>query len=205
MSSYINELVAPRTMTDAEVAKLLATTGEHRDGFRDHCIFSLALGTALREHEILALDVGAVFSAEGTPKRRVRLTTFKRSNDDPAMQEVFLPDALRGKLAKLWKCKKADGHRMADDAPLFVSRQGNRLGASTLRWLFATWQERAGFERRFNFHQLRHTACTNVYRASGNDIRVVQRVARHRSIRSTQIYTHPSDQDVLRAVCAVPC
>ena len=28
---------------------LLKTTGEHREGFRDHVIFSLALGTGLRE------------------------------------------------------------------------------------------------------------------------------------------------------------
>lgn len=202
---YVTDTTAPRTMTDAEVAKLLAVTGEHRDGFRDHCIYAIALGTALREHEILALNVGDVFSAEGTPKRRVRLTTFKRSNDDPAMQEAFLPETLRSKLARLYQNKRRDGESVAHDAPLFVSREGNRLSARVVRWGFTRWQERAGFERIFTFHQLRHTACTNVYAASGHDIRVVQRVARHLSVRSTQIYTHPSDQDVLKAVSAVRC
>jgi site-specific recombinase XerD len=50
----------------------------------------------------------------------------------------------------------------------------------------------------FTFHRLRHTNCTNAYRASGNDIRVAQR-----SVRSTKIYTHPSDRGVLRAVNAI--
>ena len=205
MSSYVTDTVAPRTMTEAEVAKLLAVTGEHRAGFRDHCIYAIALGTALRLNEILALNVGAVFSAEGTPKRRVRLTTFKRSNDDPAMQEVFLPEALRGKLARLWKNKQRDGESLADDAPVFVSREGGRLSKRVVQWGFARWQERARFERTFTFHQLRHTSVSAVYKASGNDIRVAQRVARHRSIRSTQIYTHPSDQSVLMAVNAIRC
>lgn len=202
---YVAETVAPRTMTEAEVAKLLAVTGEHRDGFRDHCIYALALGTALREHEILALNVGDVFSANGAPKRRIPLSVFKRSNDHPDQQEVFLNERLRGKLERLWKNKKRDGESLAADAPIFVSREGNRLSQRVVRWGFKKWQERAGFDRHFTFHQLRHTACTNAYRASGHDIRVVQRMARHASIRSTQIYTHPSDQDLLRAVSSIPC
>ncbi len=35
---------------------LLKVTGQHVDGFRDHVIFSVAMGTGLREHELLALD-----------------------------------------------------------------------------------------------------------------------------------------------------
>jgi hypothetical protein len=37
----------PRTLTELEQATLLNVTAEHRDGFRDHCIFALALGTGL--------------------------------------------------------------------------------------------------------------------------------------------------------------
>jgi hypothetical protein len=40
----------PRTLTDLEQKLIMKTTGEHRDGYRDHCIISLALGTGLREH-----------------------------------------------------------------------------------------------------------------------------------------------------------
>lgn len=205
MAGYTDDLKAPRTMTDAEVQKLLAVTGEHRDGFRDHCLFALALATGLRETELLALDVGDVFSEAGTPKRRVQLRVFKRSNDDAAAQEVFLSEQIRAKLARLWKNKARDGESVAADAPLFVSREGNRLSARTARHTFAVWQERAGFERRFTFHQLRHTAGTNIYRASGHDIRLTQRALRHRSVRSTQIYTHASDEALLRAVNALPC
>jgi len=199
-----NIALPPRTLTEGEQRALLKTTGEHARGFRDHVIFSVALGTALREHEILALNVGDVFGPDGNSRRRVQLSVFKRSNDDDAMQEVVLPDNLRAKLDKFRGWKKRRGESLEAEAPLFVSRNGNRLSSRQLRHLFHQWQERAGFERRLSFHAVRHTALTAVYRKS-RDIRLTQRVARHKSISSTIRYAGPSDEDVLRAVRDLPC
>ncbi|MFZ5787451.1 MAG: site-specific integrase [Acidobacteriota bacterium] len=202
--SYVESTHAPRTLTDAEQAQLLKVTGEHARGFRDHVILSFALGTALREAELLALDVGDVFDADGKARRRVQLRVFKRSNDDESMQEVVLPDPLRVKLEKLWRWKKQRGEGLEPDAPLFVSRRGLRLSSRQLRNLFHVWQERAGFEREMSFHSTRHSSLTNVYRRT-RDIRLTQRVARHKSITSTIRYAGPSDEDVLRAVRDLPC
>ena len=56
MSRYIDHIpTPPPTLTDEEQRRLLQVTGEHRAGFRDHMIVSLALGTGLRMHEIAAL------------------------------------------------------------------------------------------------------------------------------------------------------
>ncbi|HXG45258.1 MAG TPA: hypothetical protein VNJ71_10930 [Gemmatimonadales bacterium] len=90
----------PRTLTELEQGTLLKVTGEHRDGFRDHVIFAVALGTGLREHEIAALDVGDVLHQDGRLKRRIALRTFKRSSTEPATQEVCIPDSLFYKLGK---------------------------------------------------------------------------------------------------------
>ena len=63
----------------------------------------------------------------------------------------------------------------------------------------------AGFERHFHFHVLRHAACGNMYRASGRDIRLTQRFARHKSVVTTAMYTHPSDEELLGAVQSLLC
>ena len=194
----------PKTLTELEQRLLLKASGEHRDGFRDHVIFSIALGTGLREHEILALDVGDVFDTDGKARRRLTLRVFKRSSDGADLQEVVLPDGVRAKLDKLRRWKKGNGEDLGADAPVFVSRKGNRLSARQLRHAFKVWQERAGFERSFNFHALRHTACSNLYRRT-RDIRLTQRFARHKSILTTSIYAHPSDEDLVRAVLDLPC
>ena len=66
MTAYADAIAKPpRTLTELEQKLLLKTTGEHRDGYRDHVIISLALGTGLREHELLALDRGDVFDDDG--------------------------------------------------------------------------------------------------------------------------------------------
>jgi integrase/recombinase XerC len=194
----------PRTLTEIEQRVLLKVTGQHRHGFRDHVIFSVALGTGLREHEILALDIGDVYDAAGHSRRRVQLRVFKRSNDDPTLHEVILPDGVRAKLDRFYRWKKRHGQSMAADAPLFMSRVGKRLSTRQVRHTFHVWQERAGFERRLNFHALRHTACSNLYRRT-RDIRLTQRFARHKSILTTSIYAHPSDDDLLRSVRDLPC
>jgi site-specific recombinase XerC len=89
------------------------------------------------------------------------------------------------------------------DAPVFVSRLGQRLSLRQVRHGFRVWQERAGFERRVTFHMLRHTACSNLY-AQTKDVRLTQRFARHRSLVTTMVSTHPSDDDVACAVESLP-
>ena len=205
MAAYADAIIkAPKTLTALEQARLLKVTGERRAGFRDHIIFSLALGTGLREHEILALDVGDVFGGTGKARRRISLRVFKQCTDNPAIQEVIVPGALRIKLEKFYGWKRQHGQGLDPEAPLFISRNGNRLSARQARDLFRIWQERAGFERRLSFHSLRHSACTNLYRRT-RDIRITQRFARHKSILSTAIYTHPSDEEMSRSVEDLPC
>ena len=126
--SYADQIaLPPRTLTEGEQRAILKVTGEHARGFRDHVLFSVALGTGLREHEILALNVGDVFGPDDKPRRRVQLRVFKRSNDQTSSQEVVLPDNLRAKLDKLRAWKKLRGESLEPEAPLFVSRNGNRL------------------------------------------------------------------------------
>jgi integrase len=194
----------PRTLTEVEQALLLKTTGERRDAFRDHVIVAVALGTGLREHEIAALDVGDVVHGDGRVRRRITLRVFKRASNEPAPQEVFVPDALWYKLGKYLAWKRDHGEGVAADTPLFVSRRGRRIATRTLRHLFGVWQRRAGLDRVFNFHALRHTSLTNAYRRT-RDIRLVQRLARHKSVETTTIYALPSDEDLLRAVRNLPC
>lgn len=194
----------PRTLIESEQSRLLKLTGEHRRGFRDHVILSLALGTGLREHELAALDVGDILNEHGRIRRRVPLRVFKRSNLDVDSQQIFMPDDLVYKLGKFIAWKRGQGESVLPDAPLFLSRLGKRIATRTLRLMFRTWQERAGFDQPFRFHALRHSAITNVYKRK-KDILLAQRVARHKSIESTMIYATPSDQDVEDAMRDQPC
>jgi len=111
---------------------------------------------------------------------------------------------VRAKLERLLTTRKRSGETITPTTPVFVSRLGRRLSARQLRHLFSVWQERAGFERHVGFHTLRHHACSAVYRAS-KDLRLTQKFARHKSVVTTSIYTHPTDDELLRAVQGLVC
>jgi len=189
----------PRTLTEAEVARLLKVTGEHVDGFRDHVILAVALGSALRESEICGLDVGDVTNDGRTPKRTIQLRVFKRGGGkaDASAQRVPLSDGAYYKLEK-WLRQHCKG--LPSTAPLFSSRHSQRLSARRVRSMFRGWQIRAGFDKPYPFHSLRHTCLTNLLRECGGNLKLVQKVARHANIETTAIYTHPSDDEAMRAV-----
>ena len=204
MSRYDDGLTAPKTLTDRETTLLLRTSGERRGGFRDHLLISLALGTALREHELVALDMRDVFDDGGTPRHRVALRVFKRSNPDRAMQQIVLNETVRAKLTKYRAWKSRKGESIDGGAPLFVSRHGKRLSTRQVRRLIHVWQDRAGVEANLGFHALRHTAISGIYR-NRRCIKAAARFARHASTRSTDRYTHISDEELVQAVQSLRC
>jgi len=182
--------LSPPTLTRSEQNALLQATAAHP---RDHLLFSLALGTGLRLTEIVGLNVGDVFSTDGRPRGRVRLRREVAKGGRAG--DVFLPDALVPKLRAMWSYKLQAGESIAPDAPLFCNQSGSRLSKRRVQMAFKTWQERAGFDRLYPLHALRHTAITNVYRAS-RDLFLAQRFARHVSPLTTVVYTHVSDEEL---------
>ena len=72
MGFYASNISTPhRTLTEGEQRQLLSVTSERRDGFRDHVLYSMALATGLREHELAALEVSDVFEGDGRTKKRI--------------------------------------------------------------------------------------------------------------------------------------
>jgi integrase len=191
--------LSPTTLTTDEQRAVLRVT---QANLRDHLIVSLALGTGLRLAEIVGLDVGDVFAPDGTPRVRVRVRREVAKGGRAA--DVFLPDRLVAKLRRFWRWKRERGEDLSPAAPLFANQSGRRISKRRVQFAWATWQRRAGFDRVYGFHALRHTAVTNVYRAS-RDLFLAQRFARHVSPLTTTVYTHPSDQEVAGRVRGLPC
>jgi len=191
--------LAPGTLTADEQRRLLeVTASEH--AFRDHLILAVALGTGLRLHELLALDVGDIAFPDGTPRLRVRLRVAKGGRTG----DIFLPRRLQTKLRRFQIWKRRGGESLAADAPLFASRDGRRLSKRRAQQIFATWQRRAGLDQHHTFHRLRHTSVHAVYRAT-RDLLLTQRFARHSSLLVTAVYLHPTDDDLARSIQNIRC
>jgi site-specific recombinase XerC len=192
--------MAPGTLTRDEQRRLLEATAADPEAFRDHMLLAVALGTGLRLHELLALDIGDVALEDGTTRSRVRLRVAKGGRT----ADIFLPRRLQTKLRKFLVWKARGGESLEPGAPLFVSALDRRLSKRRAQQIFAMWQERAGLDQRHTFHRLRHTSVYNVYRET-KDILLTQRFARHSSLLVTSIYLHPTDEDLARSIQKLRC
>jgi integrase/recombinase XerC len=85
--------------------------------------------------------------------------------------------------------------------PLFVSakgpRAGTRLTDRAVRRLFAGYLRAAGLPAGFSPHALRHSFATHLLE-NGADIRLVQELLGHRSLSTTQVYTHLAAEQLRR-------
>lgn len=208
----------PPTLTDSEQDRVLRASKVNP---RDHMIISTALGTALREHEIAALDVGDVWDGEKI-RRRVVLRVFKGHDPAPPKgkrpgkkserrprpkpQYVMVADVVASKLARYlaWRFSSRTSGRLTPretraidpSAPLFLSREGNRIATRTIRHLWREWQKEARIRPPYPFHRLRHTAISNAFRLNKN-IGTAKKMARHANLKTTSVYTHVSDEEML--------
>ena len=191
--------LSPTTLTTDEQQLILRVTQKN---VRDHTIFSMALGTGLRLGELVGLNVGDVFTPDGTPRVRVRIRAEIAKGRRAA--DVFLPDKLVAKLRRFWKWKTKRGEDLGAGAPLFCNQSRRRISRRRVQFAWRTWQQRAGFDRLYPFHCLRHSSVTNVYRAT-RDLFLAQRFARHVSPLTTTVYTHPSDDEARSRLRGLPC
>ena len=169
---------------------------------RDHTIYSLALGTGLRLAEIVGLNVGDVYFPDGRPRNRVRIRPEIAKGSRAG--DVFLPDAVVAKLRKFWAHKSRQREGTGPQDPLFCSQSRVRIAKRRVQFAWRTWQQKAGFDRLYSFHSLRHSAVTNLYRKT-HDLFLAQRFARHVSPLTTTVYTHPSDEEMWQRVRGLSC
>ncbi|MBT4865673.1 MAG: tyrosine-type recombinase/integrase [Planctomycetaceae bacterium] len=72
---------------------------------------------------------------------------------------------------------------------LFLTRRGNGLSRVMVWKLVKKYAARIGASERVSPHTLRHSFATHML-AGGAEIRALQEMLGHASIRTTQVYTH---------------
>lgn len=193
-------VIAPR-----DVGRLLASAQEARDqalvrrnsvAVRDCLLVELALASGLRLAELVGLTCADL--ALGEPAAVV-VRHGKGSRSRVVMISSSLAGACRTFLA--WKAEHGEPTGPTD--PLFLSSvTGRALTDRALQLSFERSLQRAGVGHR-GIHSCRHTYATALLKASGGNLRLVQRQLGHASLATTQIYLALFADEVKDAVEAL--
>ncbi len=84
------------------------------------------------------------------------------------------------------------------ETPLFTNRFGMRLTTRSVGRMLEKYLRQTGLDRRTSPHTLRHSFATHLL-DRGADIRSVQELLGHKSLVTTQIYTHVSTANLRAA------
>jgi integrase/recombinase XerC len=152
---------------------------------RDRAILETLYSAGVRVGELTGLNLDDVDLGDGLATvrgkgKRERLVLL--GPHAVAAVEAWLP--LREDLA---------GPRAQRQPALFLNKNGTRLSSRSVGRLLEKYLAQAGLDPRTSPHTLRHSFATHLLDA-GADIRSVQELLGHRSLGTTQIYTHVSTQ-----------
>ena len=169
-------------------AAALARVKGNQAPVRDQLIIELALGTGLRVSEMASLKVEDLFLKKGQNSLHVR--NGKGGKDRLVQFSVALKTLILDYL----------NYRKSSSPYLFASERGNQITASGIQQLFKKWVKKAGLPKQYSIHSLRHTYATRLYKASGYNLRLVQKQLGHSSVSTTQVYADTSSEDVDEAL-----
>ena len=158
---------------------------------RDYAIVNLLLRTGLRTIEVVRANVGDItFKGE----RRVLLVWGKGHTEKDSF--VVLTDKTYLPIREYLDSRK--GAKAGD--PLFTSNsrqnKGERLTTRTISGICKEGLREIGLEgREFTAHSLRHTTAVEILK-KGGELTDVQRVLRHSSPVTSQIYTESIEEEL---------
>ena len=193
----------PMFLGKEDVGRLLDSRGPRPDAGADQlalesALFEVIYGAGLRVSEACGLDVGDIEVDGGRAYVRVRQGKGRKDRIVPvgSKARAALDAWAAQRTARLAEARKSAG-RAAAGAALFVSRRGLRLGPRAVRRLLDRREQVTGTPR-VSPHALRHSFATHLL-GEGADLRAIQEMLGHASLRTTQRYAHV-DIDHLMAV-----
>jgi integrase/recombinase XerD len=183
----------PQVLSPESVTKLIKApvTGE-RFYLRDRALLETLYATGSRASEVIGLQLADLFLDSGFckclgkgSKQRIVPLGKPAITAITAYLEVQRPQLVQAN---------------RDATAVFVSRGGRALTREMLWILVKKYVKRAGLNAKVSPHTLRHSFATHLL-AGGADLRTVQELLGHASIRTTQLYTHV-DRDRLQGIHA---
>jgi integrase/recombinase XerC len=153
---------------------------------RDTAIFELLYATGIRCSELTAIKIKDLDLINKTiciwgKGRKERIVLFGTKAKEKLEQYI----------------QKERGRQRDMLEPLFINSKGNPLTSRTIQRIVAMFREFLTLDRHITPHKLRHSFATHLLN-QGADLRMVQELMGHKTLSSTEKYTHVSLEELAR-------
>jgi integrase/recombinase XerD len=170
----------PDVLSREEVETLLGAV----ESIKYRAALMTAYGSGLRIGEVCRLQIDDIDSG----RMLLHIRDGKGGRDRYALLSPRLLEVLR----TYWRAERPAGPYLFPG-----EKEGTHLTADSVRAVQHTVAKECGIRKRATPHILRHSFATHLHDA-GTDIRTIQVLLGHRSIRTTQIYTQVSPEHLSR-------
>ncbi len=168
----------PEVLTQEEVSRLFSATKNPKHLL----ILKMLYGCGLRVSEIRVLRKEDIRLEEG-----IMIVRQGKGKKD---RMVSLPGSIFQELQPF----------LLQDFPfVFRSERGGRLHLRTIQLIVKSAAIKAGIKKYVHPHTLRHSYATHLLE-NGTDLRIIQRLLGHSSVKTTEIYTHVSSASIKKVV-----
>ncbi len=176
----------PHFLSGREIGKLLAAPNRSEPlGLRDRAILETLYSAGLRVSELVGINLGDLDLEDGLVRVRGK---GKRERLAPLGSHAC-------RAIKAWLKKRTPAKGLSKDQAqaqaVFLNKFGKRLSTRSVARMLEKYLKTTGLDSRTSPHTLRHSFATHLLDA-GADIRSVQELLGHKSLVTTQIYTHVS-------------
>lgn len=163
----------PKMLTKDEIRSML----QGLENPKHRLMLKLCYGMGLRVSELAALKLSDIDGAE----KRVRIEQGKGKKD----RLVILPESILTELREYYLHHRPKLY-------LFEGAAGTAYSVRSIQAVFKKAKDKAGIKKKIGIHGLRHSFATHLLE-TGTDIRFIQELLGHSSIKTTQVYTHIAD------------
>lgn len=177
----------PNFLTENEMGSFLSVfeTSSHRFKLRDKALMELLYSSGLRVQELVNLNVEDLDLWNGM------VLAFGKGNKERLVPMGQI--ATNAIEAYLRESKRADSYKGA----LFLNGFGRRLTTRGIRKIILRLLKKSALHKNLTPHMMRHSFATHLLN-KGCDLRIVQELLGHKSLTTTQLYTHTSMENLKR-------
>lgn len=182
-----------KVLTESELKRVLAVAtnfGQHSSRNRLAVLLSHLAG--LRAGEIAALKIKDVLNDDRTPRDRIHLSPEQTKGRKG--RTVFVNERLQKEIARFFDGKQSINYNSA----LILSQKGGHFSPTTMVMLFRRIYNDAGLPDARS-HSGRRTFITTLAN-KGVSVRLIQELAGHSSIQTTQRYIDVNEDMLVKAV-----